>query len=205
MRDCSSPLYREYAESLRGQVGDFRLTIRNQVVLDTGGPRWTHEKFKRVGFCRQAFIEEGRCPTGTRVDGVFMVDADVILGPDVLRRLWEVDADVVYGVFWTDCEWGGFRADWPQVWDINPYGWTPECMAALRAPGINEIEVLGGGACTLIRGRGFESHYWPLLRSFERSHSMMAGEDRTFCLGLECRGIRQVAVTGLQITHRYGE
>lgn len=132
-----------------------------------------------------------------------MVDTDVILGPGVLQRMWEVDADVVYGVFWTDCDWGGYYAQWPQVWDVNPYGWTKECDAALRKPGVNEVEVLGGGACTLIRGRGFESHYWPLLRSFASHPSMMAGEDRTYCLGLECRCIRQVAVTGLPIEHKY--
>jgi hypothetical protein len=30
---------------------------------------------------------------------------------------------------------------------------------------------------------------------------MWGGEDRTFCLGLETRGIKQIAVTGLPILH----
>ncbi len=67
------------------------------------------------------------------------------------------------------------------------------------APGVNEVPVLGGGACTLIRGRGFESHYWPLLESLTALPGMFPGEDRAYCLGLECRGIKQVAVTGLPI------
>jgi hypothetical protein len=117
--------------------------------------------------------------------------------------MWEVDADVVFGVYWTRCDWGGEMADWPQCWNITPYGWTQDCADALKAPGINEVEVLGGGACTLIRGRGFESRYWPLLQSLVPHNSMMAGEDRSYCLGLECRGIRQVAVTGLRIRHCY--
>ena len=121
----------------------------------------------------------------------------------VNKLMWEVDADVVFGVYWTFSDWGGSMADWPQVWTINPYGWTPESAEALKAPGVNEVEVYGGGACTLIRGRGFESRYWPLLESLQPYRSMWAGEDRTYCLGLECRGIKQVAVTGLPIHHCY--
>lgn len=94
-------------------------------------------------------------------------------------------------------------AEWPQVWDITPYGWTKETADALNAPGVNEVEVLGGGACTLFRGRAFESRYWPLLKSLTPHGSMMAGEDRSYCLGLEARGIKQVAVTGLKIHHCY--
>jgi hypothetical protein len=94
-------------------------------------------------------------------------------------------------------------ADWPQVWDRHPYGFTPECWAALKAPGVNEVPVLGGGACTLFRGRAFESRYWPLLASLRHAGGIWPGEDRAYCLGLECRGIKQVAVTGLPIKHCY--
>lgn len=195
-RETASAAFHEYKAGLEAQGDGFSLEIRHEVVPDPGGPRWDHGKFRRVAAARQRFMDAGR-----DFGALFMVDTDVMLSPGVLRRLWEVDADVVFGVFWTFSDWGGFMADWPQVWDRNPYGWTPNCSEALRQPGINEVEVLGGGACSLIRGRGFESHYWPLLKSFERQSNMMAGEDRTYCLGLECRGIRQVAVTGLQISH----
>lgn len=143
------------------------------------------------------------CTVVPHFDALFLVDSDVILGPGVLERMWAVDADVVYGAYWTHSDWGGSMAPWPQVWDVNPYGWTQETADALRTEGINEVPVLGGGACTLIRGRGFESRYWPLLDSLKRLPSMWAGEDRSYCLGLECRGIKQVAVTGLPIKHCY--
>lgn len=207
-RKTEGRLFRAHLAGLEAQTGHFELEIRHEVAPDPGGPRWQHDKIERVAKVRQEFLEWGECryydPVGHPEDpALFMVDTDVILGPGVLERLLEVDAPVVYGVFWTRCNWGGSHDDWPQVWDINPYGWTQETADALRADGVNEVPVYGGGACTLIRGRGFESRYWPLLESLKPRNDMFAGEDRTYCLGLECRGIPQVAVTGLPIRHAY--
>lgn len=134
---------------------------------------------------------------------LFMVDSDVILGPGVLARMWAVDAPVVFGTYWTYADWGGAMDHYPQCWDVHPYRFTPDCWAALKAEGVNEVPVLGGGACTLIRGRGFESRYWPLLQSLRHAGGIWPGEDRTYCLGLEARGIPMVAVTGLPIHHCY--
>lgn len=198
-RETSSDVFNAHRAGLLAQEGIDQIRVHHVAVPDPGGPRWTHEKFGLVAQARQSLMERARLGWGA----LWLVDSDVIVGPGVLRRLWEVDADVVHGVFWTDCDWGGEWGRWPQVWDRNPYSWNSQTMVSLIQSGVNEVEVLGGGACTLIRRRGFESHYWPLLRSFEGSPTMMAGEDRTYCLGLECRGIRQVAVTGLPIEHRY--
>jgi hypothetical protein len=205
-RETSSLVYQAHALGLRAQADGFDIEVRHEVVPDPGGARWQMEKIWRVAQSRQVFLEAADWQGSnwmTDYDALLMVDADVILGPGVLKRMWEVDADVVFGVYWTFSDWGGSMADWPQVWNINPYGWTPECAEALKAPGVNEVEVYGGGACTLIRGRGFESRYWPLLESLQPYRSMWAGEDRTYCLGLEARGIKQVAVTGLPIHHCY--
>jgi hypothetical protein len=224
-RETSSDLFRLHVEGLEAQGNDnasipkvpmlsarttrsemsgmvvppIDLTIRHEVVPDPGGARWQHDKVERVAVERQKMMQAASC-----FDGLLMVDTDVILGPGVLERMLAVDADVAYGVFWTRCTWGGPMGDYPQTWNINPYGWTPECAAALRAEGVNEVEVYGGGACTLFRGRAFESRYHPLLESLRPHGSMWAGEDRSYCLGLETRGIRQVGVTGLPIRHCYG-
>lgn len=199
-RETKSAMFQLHREGLEAQAaGAFDVDVSHMIATDPGGSRWHHDKIRRVAGIRQKFMEA--CDESP--SALFMVDTDVILGPGVLRRMWEVDADVVYGVFWTRCDWGGSMADWPQVWDVNPYGWTQATADALRAPGVNEVEVYGGGACTLIRGRGFESRYWPLLQSLQPHSSMWAGEDRSYCLGLEARGIRQVAVTGLPIHHCY--
>jgi hypothetical protein len=212
-RERSSLVYQLHREGLEAQADGFEVEVRHEVVTDPGGPRWQHGKIERVAKVRQGFMDLAydmdpgapNGPKGSWADcaPLFMVDSDVILGPGVLKRMWEVGADVVFGVYWTRCDWGGEMADWPQVWNITPYGWTQDCADALKAPGVNEVEVLGGGACTLIRGRGFESRYWPLLQSLVPHNSMMAGEDRSYCLGLECRGIRQVALTGMPIRHCY--
>jgi hypothetical protein len=197
-RETKSPTFRLHYERMVAQ-GGCELEIVYEVVKDPGGAdRWRGDKIAMVAQSRQRFMD-----LGAKYDGLFMVDSDVILGDGVLERLLAVDADVVYGVFWTNSSWGGSVADWPQVWDLNPYGWTQETADALMAPGINEVEVLGGGACTLFRKRAFEARYWPLLKSLSRHPNMFAGEDRTYCLGLECRGIKQIAVTGLPIHHCY--
>lgn len=214
-RENKSLVFQAHVEGLEAQDG-FDLEIRHDIVTDPGGQRWRHDKIERVARSRQEFLNfAGSFSMGAAIerwpdtsgvgiaDGLFMVDSDVILGPGVLERMWAVDADVVYGVYWTHSDWGGSMAEWPQVWNVNPYGWTQDVADALKAPGVNEVEVLGGGACTLIRGRGFESHYWPLLESLRHLPNMFSGEDRTYCLGLECRGIKQVAVTGLPIHHCY--
>ena len=216
-RETESEMFRLHVEGLEAQAGEaFDITVRHEVVPDTGGPRWHHEKIERVAGVRQRFLGavkwdgltveawvRGEPKPDDAYDALLLVDTDVILGPGVLERMWAVDADVVFGVFWTKADWGNAPGidTWPQVWSHHPYRFDSDVWDALVAPGVNEVEVRGGGACTLIRGRGFESRYWPLLESLSAYGDMMCGEDRSFALGLECRGIKQVAVTGLPIIH----
>lgn len=187
----------------------FDVSVHHEIVPDPGGPRWSVEKIERVAKARQAmfgYVREGLPHDhSTGFDALLMVDTDCILGPGVLERMWACDADVVFGTFWTRADWGNVPGIdvWPQVWDRHSYRFTEECWRELTAPGVNEVEVYGGGACTLIRGRGFESHYWPLLESLSAYDDMMVGEDRSYCLGLEARGITMKAVTGLPIVHLY--
>lgn len=230
-REVESPMFQLHVEGLRAQgesqhpekaaIGGspssapaIDVTVHHELVPDCGGPRWHVEKIERVARARDTMLSRFHNdwmddPTPIPFDGLFLVDTDVIIGPGVLSRLLAVDADVVHAVYWTPDDWGQPKESdvAPQVWWTNPYDWNDigaaACWNALCEPGVNEIEVNGGGACTLIRGRGFESHYWPLLESLRGAGRMWPGEDRTFCLGLECRGIRQVAVTGLPVVHLY--
>lgn len=196
-RECESAVFRLHREGLAAQD----VTIRYRVLSDPGGPRWTREKIETVAKCRQVMMDEAE----RAGRGLFLVDTDVIIGPGVLDRLLAVDADVVFGVFWTWSTWGGSEDRWPQVWDRHPYGFSEGLRDALDDPGVNEVPVLGGGACTLIRGRGFESRYWPLPESLDIPGTMWGGEDRAFSLGCELRGIRMVAVTGLPIVHLHDD
>lgn len=200
-RDMDTDVFRLHMAGLEVQgSADVDVVTCHDIVPDPGGPRWHHGKIEAVARSRQRFLEEAE-----GFDALFMVDADVIVGEGVLARLLEVESDVVYGVFWTEDDWGQPEGPVaPQVWRAHPYGFDAPTWEALKAPGVNEVEVYGGGACTLLRGRAFESSYFPLLESVRWLGGMWAGEDRTFCLGLETRGIRQVALTGLPIVHMYG-
>ena len=200
-RETSSSLFNAHLEGLECQKRNVDLVIQHEVVEDVGGHRWTGDKIDRVAEVRQRFMEDAGPMLNHDDWALFFVDTDIILGPGVLTKMLTVDAPVVYGVFWTYSDWGGSMDNWPQVWDINPYGWTQDCADALNKDGMNEVEVLGGGACTLIRGDGFRSRYFPRLTSLSHGPGMWCGEDRSYALGLECRGIKQIALTGLPIKH----
>ena len=205
-RETESDLFRLHREGLEAQrAGRFQVHITHEKVEppDEDGPRWTGDKIDKVALARQNFMDEAR--PFWRYDALFMVDSDVIIGPGVLKRMWQVDAPVVYGVFWT--QWPGFDAELPQVWDTHPYGYYTDLLKDLveSRDEIREHPVFGGGACTLIRGRGFDSHYHPLMEGLRLADGMLKGEDRTYCLGLEARRVPQVAVTGLPIRHLYIE
>lgn len=211
-RETTSALYELHRHGLEVQSGfglaktehQFEVEVRHEIVPDPGGPRWHDAKIEAVAKCRQGFLLGADPMFVGKHDALLMVDTDVILGPGVLERMWAVDADVVYGVFWTEADWGQPVGDVaPQVWRAHPYNFDRETWDALSASGVNEVEVYGGGACTLIRGRGFESRYWPLLESIRYNGGIWGGEDRSYALGLETRGIKQVAVTGLPIYHCY--
>ena len=215
-RDLDSPILAAHRDCLLSQSlsSEYTLEIEHTECPDTGGPKWDGRKMERIGMVRQGFID--RVNSDANYDALFLVDDDLLLGDWVLQRMLDTDADVVYGVFLSN--WSGGLNRKPQVWDVSPYGQTPELDSQLAA-GMSilgsdfgfdmlmgeprEVEVYGGGACTLIRGRGLESNYAPLLESLRRRNGtdMWGGEDRTFCLGLETRGIKQIAVTGLPILH----
>lgn len=200
-RETDSELFRLHQDGMLTNLKDHRHTLDYRVVPDDDGPRWHLDKIERVGLKRQRLMDLAE--PGGEYSALWMVDTDVICGPGVLDRMLAVDADVVFGVFWTHSTWGGYARNWPQVWNTHPYGVSDGLMAALEAGG--KTEVYGGGACTLIRGRGFESRYYPIMESLRNAGGMWCGEDRTYCLGLEARGVKMVAVTGLPIVHLHGD
>lgn len=210
-RETESELFYLHRDGLlRQRQPGQTLVVRHELEPDPGGPKWHPDKIARVAIKRQRMMDLAMGD----YDCLFMVDTDVVCGPGVLQRMMEVDADVVYGVFWS--RWEGFSTPMPQIWDVNPYGHTEGLRDGIVAHAnllesrfgfemdggkVQELEVLGGGACTLIRRKGFESRYFPLLQSLRDSGGMWPGEDRTFCLDLEVSQVKQVAVFGLPIVH----
>lgn len=207
-REVESELYGLHRRCLERQGDVF---VHHLVVPDDDGPKWHAEKIARVARARQEFMDWARAS----YDGLLMVDTDLILGPGVLDRMLEVDADVVYAVFWS--RWPGFDAPMPQVWDEYPYGHSSDLIKELvggmtftesrwgyeyDSGSVREIPVLGGGACTLIRGRALECRYFPLLDVLQHQVSnMWCGEDRTFGVNLLAADVKQVALTGQPIVH----
>lgn len=200
-RENTSDLFHLHRDALQAQQSPrYNLDIQHDVVPplpEQSLNRWTTAAIERVAGSRQRFLLHA----AIHHDALFMVDSDVICGPGVLERLLSVDAPVVYGVYWST--WPGKNRRLPQVWDVNPYGHTVESFDLLQLPGSNNVEVLGGGGCTLIRKEAFKSRYYPLLKSLKHSGGLWYGEDRTFCLGLEFLQLTQIAVTGLPVIHCY--
>ena len=208
-RETDSALYRLHKRCLIKQHAE---VVHHIVVEDTGGPKWHAEKIERVARARQDMLDWAKAS----YDALLMVDTDVILGPSIVERMAEVDADVVYGVFWS--RWTGFTGPMPQVWDEYPYGLSRGLQQALLqgleftdsrfgfemdSGTVKEVPVLGGGACTLIRGRALDCRYSPLLENLV-THSdgdMWCGEDRSYGVRLMASGITQIALTGQPIVH----
>jgi hypothetical protein len=173
-----------------------------------GNHLWRRDDMRRVGWIRQRCIETAFSDPGCT--HVWMVDDDVICGPEVLSRLLMADAPVAYGVYWTT--WNGADKAMPQVWDVeHPYGLSQTAYTALERG--ETIEVVGGGACTLIRrdavvrpDGSMRGLYWPPPSGLPRG-GMWQGEDRWAGLRwcLETPYVRQVAVGGLRIEHAYSE
>ena len=145
---------------------------------------WTATAFRRVAALRCRFVDEA---LAMGADAVLLLDDDILMGPGVLARLLEVDAPIVYGVFWTVAD-GALR---PQVWERHPNVLSVEAAAALWDGAT--VEVYGGGACTLLRGEALTAYRWHELPGLPRQY-LWQGEDRAACVRATVHGLTQLAV-----------
>jgi hypothetical protein len=159
---------------------------------------WSEIDFEWMGHIRQSFLD--RAVAGG-YDAVFMCDTDLLLGPEVLAKLMAAPSPITYGVFWT--KWKGMETELPQVWDRHPAGWSHGSKAMGQLLRGATVEVLGGGACTVIWTAAINrgARYYPRLMSLP--DGIFRGEDRTFNLTAEVHGLQQLAVGGLPIKHLY--
>lgn len=192
-REMSSATFQLHKQGLEANGCEI-LHIEVPPLPEQDTDRWPERALHRVAEARQQMFE-----FALGYDALWMVDTDVICGPEVLGEMLQVNADVVYGVFWT--QWPGFDHVLPQVWDVQPYGFVDEKHTIKRLANGENVEVIGGGACTLFRNRAFESRYFPPMVA--PKVGMWPGEDRTFSVGCNFLNIKQVAVGGLRILHQY--
>lgn len=145
-------------------------------------------------------------------DYVFMVDSDLVLHPQTLRRLVSTGKEIISEIFWT--EWFPNTAPLPQVWAAGQYAFhlggdrvseeekirqSSDFIEKLKVPGVYEVG--GLGACTLIsvntvaKGLNYNHiknvDYW--------------GEDRHFCIRAQVLGFKLYVDTHYPALHLYRE
>jgi hypothetical protein len=169
---------------------------------------WTDSAMQRVGRSKDRILAFAR---ENRAEAVWFCDADLICDPMTLTSLWSIPEPVVCAVYWTRWhqpppEHPPIHAG-PQVWLSHPY--------QLQGLGMEEwefrsrlmrrqvTEVVGQGACTLIRRsalmKGVSFAPWP----GNQMPGIGQGEDRHFCMRAEALHLRMVADPWPDIFHIY--
>jgi hypothetical protein len=206
--DIEAAYFEASSASVKGQKTDHELHVQYIVDQDTGDFEvthdnhiWSNDSVLRVGRMRQDFLDLAAVKD---YDAAWFVDTDLVLGPRTLEIMLDVDAPIVFGVFWTT--WAGQQGPLPQVWDAHPYSFNHtthngrKTFPTIRALQNNqELEVVGGGACTLIRKEAFgKAQYHPPLKGMP-----WWGEDRDFCARAQVHNLRMVATPRPDIVHLY--
>jgi len=141
-------------------------------------------------------------------DAVWLVDTDLLCGPETLQSLIDTQKPIVSGVFWT--RWTPDSAPLPQVWLAHPYQLTggrvfagEEYKFLRRISNRELIEVQGLGACTFISTEVLDDvKYWPYLEGLPTG-GMWQGEDRHFCVRANRNHISLFADAWPDIYHVY--
>lgn len=175
----------------------------------------THHYWTESLIGRLAAIKDGILHATLKYgcDYAFLVDSDLVLHPQTLRRIIECQRDILSQVFWT--VWTADKPPRPNVWYADHYDLyraqrgqtlppdeqarrTETFLSALAfRPGVYRLS--GLGACTLIARRAIEAGVgFSSLRG-----SLHLGEDRHFCLRAEALGFHLFADTTLPPLHLY--
>ena len=163
---------------------------------------WTEENFFWLGRQRQKILQPA---ADNHYDGVFLVDSDLLLGPETLQSRMECGRPITSAVLWT--RWQPDSPPLPQVWLAHPYQLSGRGLSEhefLRKLANRELTEVGGlGACTLIRSEVFgEVGYYPPLPDLP-SGGMWQGEDRHFCVRAERAHVGLWADAWPDVYHAY--
>ena len=160
-------------------VGDYGDTARTRA--------WSPSSFTRMADLKNLLIQHAM---DTKVDFLFLIDADVIIDPYTLQALLDNESPIVSALYWTNWQRAvegatDFQHAGPQVWLRHPYHLNDErySEAEFRERLINRarLRVRGLGACTLIHIDALRAGV-----NFSRVDNlppgpMSEGEDRHFC------------------------
>ena len=178
--------------------------LKNRHVLGVRDPEggyqdhaWTSSQMDRMARIRDfgiaTFLE-------TDYDALLIVDADVILPPDLANHLAETllhnNSPIVSEVYWS--KWPNSDVWMPNVWDVQSYRFdSPESILRLREPGVYKVG--GLGAVTLISRAALEAG----ARYATIPHLGYVGEDRSFSVRAAALGLTLLADTSCTPFHVY--
>lgn len=206
----ASERLRAFANQVEAPVHRLRLTVLERYHRTETSHYWTESLIGRL-----AAIKDGILHATLKYgcDYAFLVDSDLVLHPQTLRRMIACQRDILSQVFWT--VWTADKPPLPNVWYADHYNLyrtqrgqtlppdeqarrTETFLSALAfRPGVYRLS--GLGACTLIARRAIEVGVgFSLLRG-----SLHLGEDRHFCLRAESLGFHLFADTTLPPLHLY--
>lgn len=188
-----------------------RGTETSAYVCDGESHHWNDSLMLKVARYKNTIIEYA---VDHKYDGLFFVDSDLILHPDLIRHLEYRKKEIVSEIFWS--RWHEGLPQEPNVWLFDEYDLVPkqlgeeldikekekrqaDFMEQLRRPGLYEVG--GLGACTLIRRSA-------LLKgvSFAPIPNLtIHGEDRFFCIRAAVLGIGLFVDTCFPAYHIYRE
>lgn len=209
----SSLVLQNIARALKGTVLKAGSLLAPEYMKEDNKPysrhKWNRISTFRVGELRNRILEYAR---DRDFDGLFFVDSDLLLHPDTLKHLIELDKDIISEIYWT--RWSHAGPLCPQVWLYDNYTQYEmkgeELLNAgqireraqkfydmLRKPGVYKVGGLGG--CTLLSKKVLHSGV-----SFTPIYNLsFNGEDRHFCVRAAVKGFELYVDTTYPAYHIY--
>lgn len=201
----TADLIRAFVAEHGGVVEEAEAVLAADYSDDGVTHHWTPDAMARVGRLKNRILDRART---TGAEGVWFVDADLLLDAGTFRSLWYSEAPIACAVYWTRWRKDFHEVAAPQVWLRHPYGLSGNGYAdeaSFRAQLLTRqlTRVWGQGACTLLRrvvlDKGVDFSY---IDGVSRE-GMMAGEDRHFCLRAESAHLTMMADPWPHIFHIY--
>lgn len=173
---------------------DVTLTRPESIAEEHPPHHWNDVTVWKVGAFKDAILAE---VTARDLEGVLLVDSDVIVPDDILTRLASSGKDIVSNIFWT--KWQPQAKEMPQVWMHDQYEMTEAFIEELRRPGLYPVG--GLGACTWISRRAIDRGV-----SFQKLPNVSFwGEDRHFCIRAAALGLELWVDTRKVAIHLYSD
>lgn len=148
-------------------------TNENEYIRDNFTHHWSMQNLSDVVVMKNILLDY---TNKNNYDYFFLVDSDIILQTDTLKRLLNHQKDIVAQCFWT--EWTPNTEAMPNAWLGDFYSFAHEGQwREWHNEGLYEVGM--SGACILIHRKVLEAgvNYSPI-----KNVSYTAWEDRAFCI-----------------------